>query len=62
MLDHVSLGGRSRRFYDAALRPLGLVRQRRAVQFAWVIGLELRNVQRKTIRSKRRSFCSLCAD
>ncbi len=30
MLDHVSLGvsdlGRSRRFYDAALRPLGLVR------------------------------------
>ena len=30
MLDHVSLGvsdlGRSQRFYDAALRPLGLVR------------------------------------
>lgn len=30
MLDHVSIGvadiGRSRRFYDAALRPLGLVR------------------------------------
>ena len=30
MLDHISLGvidlGRSRRFYDAALRPLGLVR------------------------------------
>lgn len=30
MLDHVSLGvtdlGRSRRFYDVALRPLGLVR------------------------------------